>query len=123
MAVHAEYPLRRPRISKIFDLFLAVPTSKAAGTECLVSCQDSEIFDLVPTRAAAVCTIVADEGSVAEEEEVRIGVEQSAAGITSKAVDVPSVTSCEKLATLISGTRVTIPSSNAFPSSRIYRTI
>jgi hypothetical protein len=74
MTIHAEYPLRRPCISKVLNLLFAVSTSEAASTECLVASEDSQVFDLVPARAAAVCTIVADEGPVAEEEEVCIGV-------------------------------------------------
>ena len=123
MTVHAKDALRRSRIAKVLDLFLAIAAFEAVCAESLITGQYSQIFNLVSTAATAVGAVVADQRPVAEEEEVRIGVEQSAAGITSKAVDVPSVTSCEKLATLISGTRVTIPSSNAFPSSRIYRTI
>jgi hypothetical protein len=41
----------------------------------LVAREDSQVFDLVAAGAAAVCTIVADEGAIAEKEQVRIRVE------------------------------------------------
>ncbi|CRK44300.1 hypothetical protein BN1723_000986 [Verticillium longisporum] len=33
------------------------------------------------------------EGAIAEEEEVRVGIEQSSAGVTAEAVEMPSVAS------------------------------
>jgi hypothetical protein len=38
----------------------------------LITGEDSQIFNLIAAGTAAVCTIVANEGSIAEEEEVRI---------------------------------------------------
>jgi hypothetical protein len=88
---HAKYSLRCPSVFEIFDLLLAVPTLKAVGAEGLIAGQDGQILDLVIADTAAVCTIVADERPVAEEEEVRIGVEDCAAGVAAKAIYVPSV--------------------------------
>lgn len=76
MTRHAEDPLRRPRISQVLDLALAVPTPEAARAKCLVARKYSQVLDLLPTGAAAVCAVVADEGAIAEKEEVRIRVEE-----------------------------------------------
>ena len=95
MAAHAEDSLRRPSISEVFNLPLAVPTPEASCAECLIACQDGKVLNLIATSAAAVGTVVADQGAVAEEEEVRIGVEESVAGIASKAVEMPSVSGCD----------------------------
>lgn len=94
VAPHAEDALRRPGISKVFDLALAVAAAKAGRAESLIPGQDGKVFDLVPARAAAVSTIVADERAIAEEEEVGIGVEESAAGVAAEAVEMPPVASC-----------------------------
>jgi hypothetical protein len=59
----------------------------------LVASKDSQILDLVPAGAAAVCTIVADQRSVTEEKEVRIGIEKRATSVASEAVEMPAVTS------------------------------
>ena len=67
MAAHAEYALRRPGIAQVLDLPLTVPASKTCGAERLVSRQDSQILYLVPTGAAAVGTVIADQGAIAEE--------------------------------------------------------
>lgn len=75
MAFHTEYPLGCTRISKVLYLFLAVSTLETIRTEGLIPRKNSEIFDLVSTRTAAICTIVANEGSIAEKEKVCIGVE------------------------------------------------
>lgn len=94
MAGHAKDSLRRACIAQVLNLAFAVPTSEAVGAEGLVACQNGEILDFVATVVAAICTIVADEGAVAEEEEIRIGVEEGAAGVAAEAVYVPSVASC-----------------------------
>jgi hypothetical protein len=60
----------------------------------LVTGQYSQIFNLVSTAATAVGAVVTDQRPVAEEEEVRIGVEQSTTGITAKAIDMPPISSC-----------------------------
>jgi hypothetical protein len=72
MAIHAKYTLGCSRITKILDLLLAVPAFEAVCAECLIAGQNSEIFDLVPTIAAAVGAIVADERAIAEEEQIRV---------------------------------------------------
>jgi len=46
---------------------------------------------------AAICAVVAYERSIAKEEEVRVGVEESAAGVAAEAIDMPSVSSCTAL--------------------------
>ena len=61
MTFHAKYALRCPGVSQVLYFLLAVPTFEAAGAECLVTGEDGQILDLVPTRTAAICTIVADE--------------------------------------------------------------
>lgn len=91
MAVHTEDALRSARISEIFDLSFTVATLEAVGTEGLVSGQDGQILDLVAAAAATVGTVVADERPVAEEEQVRVRVEESATSVASKAINVPSV--------------------------------
>jgi hypothetical protein len=95
VAAHAKDALRGARIAQILNLPLAVATAEAARAESLVASQDGQVFDLVAACIAAVCTVVADEGAVAEEEQVGVGVEQGAASVTSEAVDVPSVAGCE----------------------------
>ena len=95
MARHAEDTLRGASIAQVLNLALAVPASEAVCTEGLVTSQDGQVFDLVATGIAAVCAVVANEGSVAEQEQVGVGVEQSAACVTAEAVDVPSVAGCE----------------------------
>lgn len=94
MAAHAKYALRRSCISEVLDLPLAVPAPETCCAEGLVACEDSQILNLVTAGAAAVCTIVADERAIAEEEEVRIGVEEGSAGVTSETVQMPSIASC-----------------------------
>ena len=59
----------------------------------MVACEDSQIFNLIAAGTAAVCTIVANQGAIAEEEEVRIRVEERSAGIASKAVQMPPIAS------------------------------
>lgn len=97
MAAHAKYALRCPCISEVLDLPLAVPASETRCTEGLIACEDSQILNLVTAGAAAICTVVADERAITEEEEVRIGVEEGSAGITSEAVQVPSIASCRSV--------------------------
>lgn len=63
----------------------------------MVAREDGEIFDLVAARTAAVCAVVADEGAIAEEEEVRVRVEKGAARIASEAVQMPSIASCSRV--------------------------
>lgn len=91
MTIHAKDSLRGARITQILDFSFAVPTFEAIGTECLVSGQDCEVFDLVVAVTTTVCAIVAYQGAIAEQEEVGVRVEESATGVAAKAVDVPSV--------------------------------
>ena len=67
MAFHAEYALRRPGIFEIFNLLFAIPTLEAIGTKRLIPRENGQVLDLVRTDAAAICTVVADEGAIAEE--------------------------------------------------------
>lgn len=60
MAVHAENPLRRPRIAEVLNSPLAVPTFEAVGAEGLVTGEDGQIFDFVSTGAAAVRAVIAN---------------------------------------------------------------
>ena len=59
----------------------------------MVTRENRQVFDLVVAGAAAICAVVADKGAVAEEEEVGVGIEKSAASITAEAVEMPSVAS------------------------------
>ena len=97
MALHTEDPLRRPRILQVLNFFFAIPTFEAVRTERLVPCKDSQILNLVGAHTTAVGTIVADEGAIAEKEEVRVRVEYRAAGVASKAVDMPSISRCKRV--------------------------
>lgn len=91
MTFHAEDALGRSRIAKILDLPLAVPAFEAISTECLIPCEDGQILDLISARTTTICAIVADEGSIAKKEEIRIRVEECTTGITSETVDMPSI--------------------------------
>lgn len=94
MAAHAEDPLGGSRVSQVLNLSLTVATPEARRAERLVTSEDGEVFDLVSASTAAVCAVVADERPIAEQEEVRVGVEESAAGIAAEAVEMPSVAGC-----------------------------
>lgn len=91
VAFHAKDALRGPCILEVFDLLLAVPTSKARRAEGLVAGEDGKILDLVPTCTAAVGAVVADEGAVTEEEQVGVRVEKGQARVAAEAVNVPSI--------------------------------
>lgn len=91
MTRHAEDTLRGAGIAQVLDLALAIPTPEAVGTEGLVAGQDGEILDLVAAVVAAICTVVAYQGAVAEQQQVRIRVEEGAARVAAEAVDMPSV--------------------------------
>ena len=93
MTVHTEDALRGARISEVLDLSLTISALEAVGAEGLVACEDGQVLNLVSAATAAVCTVVADQGSVTKEQKVRIGVEEGSACIAPKAVDVPSVAS------------------------------
>ena len=66
-------------------------TAKTGGTKGLIAGQNGKVLDFVPTRATAVGTIVADEGAVAQEEQVGVRIEEGTAGIAPEAVDMPSI--------------------------------
>ncbi|KFZ11385.1 hypothetical protein V501_04804 [Pseudogymnoascus sp. VKM F-4519 (FW-2642)] len=68
--------------------------AEAGGAEGLVAGQDGEVLDLVAAGAAAVGAVVADEGAVAEEEQVGVGVEEGVALVAAEAVEMPSVVCC-----------------------------
>lgn len=90
MAAHAKYTLRCPGIAQVLNLPLTVPTPKAGRTECLVSGQDGQVLNLVPTRIAAVCAVIAYKRSIAEKKEVCVGVEKGIACVAPKAVEMPA---------------------------------
>lgn len=119
---HAKDALRRPGILEVFNLFLAISAPKAGGTKGLIAGENGKIFDFVPTGTAAVGTIVANEGAVAQEEEVGVRIEEGVTGVAAEAVDMPSIAGCnpgqcrdDSKCTAEKG----LPSSNALPSSRI----
>ena len=93
MTFHAKNALRSASISKVFNLFLAVPTTEAASAESLISSENREILDLVTTGTTAVCTIIANERAVTEEKEVGIRIEEGITCVAAEAIDMPSVPS------------------------------
>ena len=94
MARHAEDTLRCAGIAQVLDLALAVSTSETVCTEGLVAGQDGQVLDLVAAVVAAICAVVAYERAVAEEQQVRVRVEEGAASVAAEAVNVPSVSRC-----------------------------
>lgn len=66
MTAHAKYALGGSRISKVLNLALAIPATKAGCAECLVTRQDRQVLNLVATGTAAIGAVVADEGAIAE---------------------------------------------------------
>lgn len=91
MAAHAKDALRSPGIAQVLDLPFTVAAPKATGAEGLVAGEDGQVLDLVAAGIAVVRAVVADEGAVAEQEQVGVGVEQGVAGVAAEAVDVPAV--------------------------------
>jgi spore maturation protein CgeB len=59
MTVHTKYALRRSRIAKVLNFFLAIATFEAIRAEGLVTSQYRQVLDLVSTAAAAVRAVVA----------------------------------------------------------------
>lgn len=96
MAVHAEDALRGPGIAEVLDLALAVAAAEAARAKRLVAGEDGQVLDFVAASMAAVRAVVAYEGAVAEEEEVRVRVEEGAAGVAAEALDVPPIAGCAR---------------------------
>lgn len=94
MTGHAEDSLRSTSIPQVFDFALAVATSEAIRTEGLIASENSKIFNLVAAVVAAICTVITYQRAVAEQQEIRIGVEQGTASVTAEAVNVPSVAGC-----------------------------
>lgn len=68
MTFHAEDAHRRPGISQVVDLLLAVPASEACGAKGLVSGEDSQILDFVSAIEAAVGATLTDEGAVSKQQ-------------------------------------------------------
>jgi len=91
MTRHAEDALAGPCVSQVVNLSLAVPAFEAVCAKGLITCEYGEIFDLIVAGGAAVGAVVADEGAVAEEEEIGVRVEEGAAGVAAEAVNMPSV--------------------------------
>lgn len=121
MAVHAEYSLGRTSIAQVLNLFLAVSTPEALSAERLVTRQNSQVLYLVATGIAAVRAVAANQGAVAQEEEVRVRVEKGSASAASETIDVPSLSSLRGVSTAICccKSHENIQSSKAFPSSRM----
>jgi hypothetical protein len=94
VAGHAEDALRRAGIAQVLDLALAVAAAETVGAEGLVARQDGQVLDLVTAMVAAVCTIVTNQRAVAQQQQVRIRVEQRAARVAAEAIDMPSVPRC-----------------------------
>jgi hypothetical protein len=93
MATHTKYTLRSASIAQVLNLPLTIAAPETAGAKGLVAGQDGEVFDFLIARTAAVGAVITYEAAIAEEEEVRIGVEEGAACVAAKAVDVPAITS------------------------------
>lgn len=95
MARHAEDALRGAGIAQVLDLPLAVAAPETVRTEGLVAREDGQVLDLVAAVVAAVRAVVAYQRPVAEQQQVRVRVEERAARVAAEAVDVPSVPRCE----------------------------
>lgn len=108
MTAHAKDTLGSARITQILNLPFTVATPEAAGAERLVAGENGQVFDLVAACIAAICAVITNEGAVAEEEQICVGVEQRAACVTSEAVDVPSVASWEGVSRLLCKTHQNI---------------
>lgn len=93
MAVHAKDALRGAGIAQVVDFLFAVATAKAAFAKGLFAGEDGQILDFIPACGTGVGTIAADQGAIAQHEQVSIGVEKSSTGAAAKAIDMPSVAS------------------------------
>lgn len=98
MTIHAKYSLRSASIAKVFNLSLTVAASEAMGAEGLVACEDGEVFDLLPTRAAVVRAFATNQRPIAQQQKMRIRIEEIAALAASETVDVPPVSSFKQSA-------------------------
>lgn len=94
MTGHAEDSLRSASIPQVFNFALAVATSEAICTEGLIPGENREVLDFIAAVVAAICTIVTYQRAVAEQQEIRIGVEEGTASVTAEAINVPSVPGC-----------------------------
>lgn len=94
MAGHAEDALRGAGIAQVLDLALAVAAAEAVCAEGLVARQDGQVLDLVAAVVAAVGAVVAYQRAVAQQQQVRVRVEEGAARVAAEAVNVPSVARC-----------------------------
>lgn len=84
-------------IAQVLNLPLAVAATETLSTKGLVTGENGKVLNLVAAGIAAVGTIAADQGPIAQEEEVRVRIEESAACAAAKTIDVPSLPSCEVL--------------------------
>ena len=91
---HTEDALRGAGIAEVLDLAVAAATSEAIGAKGLIAGQDGEILNLLVAGVAAVGAIVADQRSIAQQEQVCVRVQQGAAGVAAKATDMPSIAGC-----------------------------
>jgi hypothetical protein len=64
VAFHTKDTLGCSRVAKILNLALAIATFEAGGAKRLVAGEDREVFDLVSARAAAIGTVIADQGAI-----------------------------------------------------------
>ena len=55
-----KYALRTSSVSAVLNLAFTIAAFEAGCTEGLISCDDREILNLVPTGTAVVCAIVTD---------------------------------------------------------------
>lgn len=61
MTSHAKNALRSSSVSEALNLAFTITAFEAGCTEGLISCEDGEILNLVPTGTAAVCAIVTNQ--------------------------------------------------------------
>lgn len=84
-----------PGIAQVLDLSLAIPTAEACCAKGLVSGQDGQVLNLITASTAAVGAIVADQRAISKQKEVRIRVKERVACVTTEAIEMPSVSSCD----------------------------
>lgn len=96
MTRHAEDALAGACVAKIVDFAFTIAALEAGSAKSLIAGENGKILDLVTTRRARVCAVVADEGAIAKKEKVCVGIEEDAASVAAEAIDVPSVTSCSQ---------------------------
>ena len=75
MTFHTKDALCSARITQVLNLSLAVATFEAIGAKGLISCQDSQILNLVTTTTATVSAVITYQRAIAEEKKIRIGIE------------------------------------------------